>query len=166
MSSNAYALPWPNNVLKMNDSSAHEDSAFHEYSNPTSSTSFDSAGDNSCLSSPCPDYEEVPHQRQMAAVAAPVPKRSPVRLADEVAYVYNLASAAEESTKRSSSIEGITSILGATVLDTKADKEKIMTSKVFCIHKVRSASDPIMYVLLSTLLLPDKKRPEKSARFC
>ena len=149
MSSNAYALPWPNNVLKMSDSSAHEDSAFHEYSNPTSSNSFDSAGDNSCLSSPCPDYEEVPHQRQMAAMAAPVPKRSPVRLADEVAYVYNLASAAEESTKRSSSIEGITSILGASVLDTKADKEKIMTSKVFCIHKVRKLLSPHPFVTVS-----------------
>ena len=145
MSSNAYALPWPssNSVLKVSDSSpissnAHEDSAFHEYSNPTtSSNSFDSAGDNSCLSSPCPDYEEVHQRAAMAAIAAPVPKRSPVRLVDnEVAYVYNLASAAEESTKRSSSIEGIASILGATVIDTKADKEKIMTSKVFCIHKV------------------------------
>ena len=137
MSSNAYALPWPNSGgLKVGrDSSAHEDSAFHEYSNPTSSNSFDSAGDNSCLSSPCPDYEEVPH-----AAAPPAPKRSPVRLADgscEVAYVYNLASAAEQSTKRSSSVEGITSILGAAILDTKADKERIMTSKVFCIHKVR-----------------------------
>ena len=144
MSSNAYALPWPSNgssVLKVSDSSAHEDSAFHEYSNPTSSNSFDSAGDNSCLSSPCPDYEEVPHQRpQEVPIRGPcIPKRSPVRLVDnnEGAYVYNLASAAEESTKRSSSIEGITSILGASVLDTKADKEKIMTSKVFCIHKVR-----------------------------
>ena len=152
MSSNAYALPWPSHggsVLKVSDSSAHEDSAFHEYSNPTSSNSFDSAGDNSCLSSPCPDYEEVHHQRQMAAMAAPVPKRSPVRLADEVAYVYNLASAAEESTKRSSSIEGITSILGASVLDTKADKEKIMTSKVFCIHKVRKLLSPHPFVTVS-----------------
>ena len=147
MSSNAYALPWPsNNVLKVCDgssSNAHEDSAFHEYSNPTtSSNSFDSAGDNSCLSSPCPDYEEVPQQRpQEVPIRGPcIPKRSPVRLVDhEGAYVYNLASAAEESTKRSSSIEGITSILGASVLDNKADKEKIMTSKVFCIHKVRSA---------------------------
>ena len=141
MSSNAYALPWPNSGLKVGDSSAHEDSAFHEYSNPTSSNSFDSAGDNSCLSSPCPDYEEVPHA---AAAAAPVPKRSPVRLVDgscEVAYVYNLASAAERSTKRSSSVEGITSILGATLLDTKADKERIMTSKVFCIHKVRDSRE-------------------------
>ena len=146
MSSNAYALPWPSHggsVLKVSDSSAHEDSAFHEYSNPTtSSNSFDSAGDNSCLSSPCPDYEEVHQRAAMAPVAAPLPKRSPVRLvdADEAVYVYNLASAAEESTKRSSSIEGIASILGATVIDTKADKERIMTSKVFCIHKVRVSS--------------------------
>ena len=147
MSSNAYALPWPNVLKVHNDSSAHEDSAFHEYSNPTSSNgnSFDSAGDNSCLSSPCPDYEEVhqshqSHQSLQRGMPAPVPKRSPVRLLDglnEVAYVYNLASAAEESTKRSSSVEGITSILGATVMDNKADKEKIMTSTVFCIHKVR-----------------------------
>jgi len=150
MSSNAYALPWPNVLKVHNDSSAHEDSAFHEYSNPTSSNgnSFDSAGDNSCLSSPCPDYEEVhqshqSHQSLQRGMPAPVPKRSPVRLLDglnEVAYVYNLASAAEESTKRSSSVEGITSILGATVMDNKADKEKIMTSTVFCIHKDEGCS--------------------------
>ena len=159
MSSNAYALPWPsNNVLKVCDgssSNAHEDSAFHEYSNPTtSSNSFDSAGDNSCLSSPCPDYEEVPHHQrpQEVPIRGPcIPKRSPVRLIDnnEVAYVYNLASAAEESTKRSSSIEGITSILGASVLDNKADKEKIMTSKVFCIHKVRISAPSTREICLA-----------------
>jgi hypothetical protein len=128
MSANAYTLPWHHSLnvsdkANCSSSNANEDSAFHEYSNPASSNSFDSCLDSS---SPCPDYEEVTTSAAFAASAA----------MREVGYVYNVALATE---KRSTDNES--DVFSATAADgscgsNAVDKEKIMTSKVFCIHKV------------------------------
>ncbi len=129
MSADAYAMPWTSSPKVLNTVD-HEDSAFHEYSNPVSSNSFDS--EVSASSPSCPDYEEVRGlEKQMAAA-----KLDNAAAAD-VAYVYNLASAASE--KRSSSERRmLQSPAGSAVAS--PDKERIMTSKVFCIHKVSELS--------------------------
>ena len=125
------------------DSAFHDETDYHEYSNPASSyESFShpanrpadfatnshnnnknnlNGSSDSCLSSPCPDYEEVDPQTQEPLVTSTMTSRAQ----RTKGLVYNLAS------------EGIFSQRDGFDLDSDPiTKEKIMHSLIFCIHKV------------------------------
>ena len=127
------------------DSAFHDETDYHEYSNPASSyesfshpanrpANFATNGgkvangnlngsSDSCLSSPCPDYEEVDPQTQEPLVTSTMTSRAQ----RTKGLVYNLAS------------EGIFSQRDGFDLDSDPiTKEKIMHSLIFCIHKVRT----------------------------